>query len=607
MESSHPVETPAPRESLIARALANWSPDNAQEAFDYLRQLAEADSDKARAYGELGEWLQAQERREPALEYLTKAVALAPDDARLRTTLGSVHLELGQLVAARPHFERAVALAPDLVAAWVNLATTLQMLGEPRGARAAYLCACELKPDFLYARLQALSIAREFLWWEDWDRQIELLAATSPTPDNTAPQLDLLYLPLSPALLRTHAEAYAAERARQLPVAPGVLQRAAPGERIRVGYVSNEFRRHATGTLAVEVLELHDRKKFDVHVYDWGVDDRSITERRARAAATFHDIGPLDAWQAAEKIAADGIDVLIDLKGYTQDPRLEIFAYRPAPVQMSWLAYPGTLGATFIDYLVADEFIIPRGAEAAYSERIIRLPDTYQPNDRERRSAAPKSRAKHGLPAHGVVYGYLGKASKLTPAMFDDWMAVLRAVPDSVLWMLIEKDETRRSVLKEAARRGVTADRMIFTGPLSYGDHLARFKMIDVALDTTPWGSHTTASEALWAGCLVVTRTGDTFASRVAGSLLRAAGLPELVTESAEDWRRLAIELGTDHERRQALRNRLAATRRTCALFDTARFVRNLENAFEATISRARQGLPPTHIDVRSDGIVEKH
>ena len=535
----------------LETARANESRD---EEFERLRDLVDRQPDSLRACKELAGWLHARGRAEQAIEWYAKAIGLAPVDAELRNDLGSLYLSLGMFTEARPQLEKAVALKPDLVPVQTNLATTLHVLGEKTGARAAYLRACAARPDFLYARIQALAIARELVNWENWHEQIDLLERTTPDPGNTAPQLDLIYLLTSPEKLRAHAEAYAAEQNRARSAPRGTLQRTAPNDgRIRIGYVSDELRRHAVGTLAVEAIELHDRRRFDVHVYDWGRDDRSIVERRVRAAATVHDVSSLDAWNIAERIAADSIDVLVDLKGYTENHRLDVFAYRPAQVQVSWLGYPGTLGTDFIDYLVADEFIVPRGAEHGYSEKIIRLPDSYQPNDRDRRIAAPKPRAAYGLPANATVFGYLGKVSKLNPGVFEDWMHVLRAVPGSVIWMLVETDSARRNVLAEAGRCGIGADRLFFAGPLTYADHLARFKVIDVALDAFPWGSHTTASEALWAGCPVVTRAGDTFASRVAGSLLRAAGLPELITYTAADWRRLAIELGTDRDRREVV------------------------------------------------------
>lgn len=558
---------------------------NHENAFDHPRQQAAS--------------LHASGRADLAVDWYVKAIELEPGDAELRTDLGAAHLSLGQFDAARAQLEQAVALKPDLVKAQANLATTLHILGEKSAARAAYLRACAVQPDFLYARVQALAIAREFVIWEDWQEQVDQLSRATPDPANTAPQLDLIYLLTSPEKLREHAEAYAAEQTRARPAPRGELRRAAANDsRIRIGYVSDELRRHAVGSLAVDAIEQHDRQRFDVHVYDWGPADRSIIERRVAAAATVHDVSSLDAWGIAERVAADSIDVLVDLKGYTENLRLDVFAYRPAPVQMSWLGYPGTLGTDFIDYLVVDQFIVPPGTESGYTEKIIRLPDSYQPNDRDRRIAAPRSRTAYGLPANTTVFGYLGKVGKLNPGVFEDWMQILNAVPGSVLWMLVDSATARRSVLAEAARFGIGRERLFFASALTYADHLARFKVIDVALDAFPWGSHTTASEALWAGCPVVTRAGDTFASRVAGSLLYAAGLPELVAHDAAECRRIAIELGNDPLRRKAFRDRLAATRKTCALFDTPRFTRNLEAAFQATVERARLGLPPVHLDV---------
>jgi predicted O-linked N-acetylglucosamine transferase (SPINDLY family) len=304
-------------------------------------------------------------------------------------------------------------------------------------------------------------------------------------------------------------------------------------------------------------------------------------ERRVRAATTIHNIENLSAQQSAERIAGDGIDILIDLKGHTSNARTDIFALRSAPVQLSWLGFPGTLGASFMDYLIADPFIVPPGDERHYTESILRLPDVYQPNDRRRPIADPKPRSAYGLPDDAVVFCYLGRYDKITPHVFGDWMEILRRTPGSVLWLLVDPAEVRARLSAEASARGVAPERLHFAARAPLAEHIARFKVADLALDTFPCGSHTTGSEALWAGCPLITRVGETFASRVAGSVLRAAGLPQLVTDSARSFVELAVALGNDRSHLTDLRAQLEQGRDSCALFDTPRFVRNLEAAFE--------------------------
>jgi protein O-GlcNAc transferase len=545
-------------------------------------------SPEAITYNDLGNRLHQSGRSSEAVTWYQRAIDAAPDQAELHSNLAAAWMNLGRFADARPALEKAVALDPSLGIAHCNLGTTLHALGKIPEALDAYRRAAYLTPDFLYPHVHAVAMARQLAIWTGWDTLTQAFGDITPQPGNTAPPVDLLYIPMSAQQLRLYVESYAAElnnlaRDRHRPRARMRHQR----DRIRVGYVSDELRRHATGELLVEVLELHDKRRFDIHVYTWGREDNSVVERRVRAAAAIHDIGNFNARQAAERIAADGIDILIDLKGHTSDARTEIFALRSAPVQLSWLGFPGTLGARFMDYLLADDFIVPPGEERHYTESILRLPDVYQPNDRRRPIAEAKPRSAYGLPDDTTVFCYLGRHDKITPNVFGDWMEILRRTPDSVLWLLADSAEVRARLAGEASARGIAPERLQFAGRAPLGEHIARFKVADLALDTFPCGSHTTGSEVLWAGCPMITRVGETFTSRVAGSLLRAAGLPELVTDSAQAFVELAVELGNDRSRLAALRAQLEASRNTCALFDTPRFVRNLEAAFERIHAQA--------------------
>jgi predicted O-linked N-acetylglucosamine transferase (SPINDLY family) len=300
------------------------------------------------------------------------------------------------------------------------------------------------------------------------------------------------------------------------------------------------------------------------------------------AADGFIDIAAQSHIFAARAIYEDRIDILVDLKGYTQGARPQIMALRPAPVQVNWLGYPGTMGMDQIDAIIADPFIIPEGAESGYSERVVRLPDCYQINDRRREiSAHLPSRRDCGLPEQGIVFCCFNQSYKILPDVFASWLRVLKAVPGSVLWLLETNRWAVENLRNTAAEHGVAPDRLLFAPPRPLAEHLARYRLADLALDTFPYTSHTTASDALWAGCPLVTCAGATFASRVAGSLLHAAGLPELVTHSMADCERLVLELASTPAKLAELRSRLAAGRDSCALFDTPRFVRNLEQAFD--------------------------
>jgi len=377
--------------------------------------------------------------------------------------------------------------------------------------------------------------------------------------------------------------------------------------RIRVGYLSADLHEHATAYLMADLWEHHDRSRFEVFAYSYGPDDGSaMRQRLVRAFEHFIDVGGELPAQTAQRIRDDGIDILIDLKGYTGGARTEIMAYRPAPVQMQFLGYPGTMGVPFIDYVVADRFIVPPAHEADYAEKLIRLPHCYQPNDRQRRIAdAPLSRAAFGLPEDAFVFCSFNSTYKITPAMFDTWMRLLEAVPGSVLWLLEWSPQAVGNLKAEAAKRGVDPARLVFGRGLRLPEHLARHRLADLFLDTLPVNAHTTASDSLWAGLPVLTCAGDSFVSRVAGSLLTAMGLPELVTTSLAEYEAMALRLAREPGLLASLKARLDANRLTAPLFDIERFTRDLERAYEQAHDLWLSGQPPRSFNVESQGDME--
>ncbi|HXF65901.1 MAG TPA: hypothetical protein VNK67_04265, partial [Burkholderiales bacterium] len=350
-----------------------------------------------------------------------------------------------------------------------------------------------------------------------------------------------------------------------------------------VGYLSWGFHRHATAHLAAELFELHDRARFEITAYDCGPEDGSgVRSRIRRSCERFVDISRASHFEAARLIHGTGTDILVDLTGYTLGGRPQILALRPAPVQVSWLGYPGTLGADWVDYLVADPVVIAPGEERFYAERVLRLPHCYQVNDRRREVAErTPSREEAGLPAEGFVFCCFNQAYKITPEMFSLWMRVLAAVPGSVLWLAEPNAWAPDNLRREAQARGIAPERLVFAPRRPLAEYLVQYRLADLALDTFPYTSHTTASDALWMGCPIVTCPGETFASRVAASILRAAELPELVAGSFEDYERLAVGLATAPGRLAALRSRLRERRASCPLFDTPRLVRELEGLYE--------------------------
>lgn len=343
------------------------------------------------------------------------------------------------------------------------------------------------------------------------------------------------------------------------------------------------------------MFEAQDKARFETIAISFGPDDASgMRERLVKAFDRFIDVRDRSDAAAAALIRSMEIDIAVDLKGFTQDARPGILALRPAPVQVNYLGHPGTMGARYIDYLIADRHIVPESRERYYSEKIVCLPDSYQCNDRQRRVASrPPARVDEGLPDAGFVFSSFNGSFKITPEMFDVWMRLLKSVEGGVLWLLDDNPAAVRNLKREAEARGVSARRLVFAPRKPLEEHLARHRLADLFLDTLPCNAHTTASDALWAGLPVLTCTGETFAGRVAASLLSAAGLPELVTDSLASYEALALSLARDPAALFRLKDKLALHRGVSPLFDTERFTRHLESAFVTMWKRTQNGLPP--------------
>ncbi len=370
--------------------------------------------------------------------------------------------------------------------------------------------------------------------------------------------------------------------------------------RIRVGYLSDDFHSHAVLHLMVGVFEAHDRANFEVFAYDHSVKDGSIWQQRFLAAIEHHiDVSTMSDTEAANKIEADQLDILIDLKGHTGMARLGIMARRPAPLQATFLGFPGGTGADFIDYIISDRFVTPDSSKPFYTEKLCRLPHSYQCNDDKRAIASENGgRAAHGLPEDKVVFCVFNQAYKLDAGSFSVWMRILKDVPKSVLWLLEPCDMAKDNLRHYAKKAGIAPERLIFAPFTSSAEHLARLQLADVALDSLIYNGHTTNSDALWAGTPVVTARGTHFPSRVSESLLNAINLPELVGEDREAMIALAVKLGKNKKAREALRQKIAQNAKTAPLFDTARFTRNFEAAIGEMVKASRAGGELPHLDI---------
>jgi predicted O-linked N-acetylglucosamine transferase (SPINDLY family) len=369
---------------------------------------------------------------------------------------------------------------------------------------------------------------------------------------------------------------------------------------VRVGYFSADFYNHATSWLIAGLFEKHDRSRVESIAFSFGGarTDEMVT-RLTAGVDRFIDVRTSSDLDVASLARSLEIDIAIDLKGFTTESRTGIFAARAAPIQVNYLGYPGTMASEYIDYLIADQIVVPVDDRGHYSEKIVYLPDSYQVND-SRRVISDRvfDRAECGLPPQGMVYCCFNNNYKIMAETFESWTNILRHVDGSVLWLFADNPRAASNLKTEAEARGVSAERLVFAERMPLPDHLGRHRVADLFLDTAPYNAHTTASDALWAGLPVLTRAGETFAGRVAASLLNAIGLPELITASARAYEALAIDLGRRPERLASLKRKLARNRLTAPLFDTERFARHMEAAYAAMYDRDQAGLPPDHIDL---------
>jgi len=555
-----------------------------EEAAESYKRAVAIDPTHAVAYNNLGNALTSQGRLGQAIEAYERAIGVSPNYIFAYGNLGVALRLSGELDKAASVFHRALALNPHYAEAYHNLAGVLVEQRKLQEARDCYAQALAARSDYHEALAELVFVSRCICNWSRPADENDLLAALRSRKTRISPFVVLNIASMPADQLRC-----ASRWINSLSAPPNVQLRHATGDhatggggKIRLGYLSADFHAHATAYLMAELFERHDRSRFEVTGYSFGPDDGSSTRRRLVGAFDrFLDIRQSGHAEAARLIKQDGIDILVDLKGFTHGARTQILTYRPAPVQVNFLGYPGTMGSDCIDYAIVDPFVVPAEQAPFYAEKLAYLPHCYQPNDRSREIAeATPARAACGLPELGFVFCCFNNSYKLTPRFFDVWTRLLAALPGSVLWLLEDNDLASGNLQREAAARGIAPERLVFAPRLPLAQHLARHRLADLFLDTLPYNAHTTASDALWAGLPVLTCAGDSFAGRVAGSLLHAVGLPELVTDTLQDYETLALALARDPARLAALRQRLAANRATAPLFDSAAYARAIEAAF---------------------------
>jgi len=565
-----------------------------EEALASFERAAVVDPRDVDALNNRGFALTQLRRFGDALATFDRALAIDPANIGVLDNRGAALLAMSRFEDALATFDRALALKPDDAETLYHRAHALANLGRYEEAVSAWERVLAIDPGHPHA-LGALAFYRLMLC--DWSKAEEFETKLKRALEDERAVVEpftLLAYPIGPADQLRHTRRFVRHRIPAVPQLIPVPRERSAG-RLKIAYLSSSFNRHPTGWQIAELFELHDRQRFEVLGISYGPDDGSeIRARLAKAFDQFHDVALHGDREVAQLLLDLDVDIAVDLKGHTEQARPAILAYRPAPIQVSYLGYTATMGVDFIDYILADRVALPFDQQHHYSEKIVHLPDSYWVNDSKRSVAEDvPSRGLAGLPEDGFVFCCLNNSYKLTPQFFDVWMRLLRQVEGSVLWLLGTSEAATRNLRNEASARGVDPSRLVFAPKTEISKHLARHRLADLFLDNLPVNAHTAASDALWVGLPVLTCIGESFVGRVAASLLSAVGLPELVTRSLDEYEALALKLATDPALIAPMRQRLEGNRKTCPLFDTDRLRRDIERAYVTMWEIARRGEPP--------------
>ena len=604
------------------------------EALFYYERALSVNPDNSDAAYNRGVVLQAMKRYEEAVASYDKAIALRPDYALAFNNRSFTLLELKRYEEAllsydktimlnanypEPHYNRgnallelqhheeavlsydkAIKIKPNYAEAYGNRGVAFQKMNRLDDTLASYERAISLKPDYDFLFGQWLHTKMKICDWSTFENDVHQLSERIETNKKASSPFIVLALLDSLSLQKKAAEIFLIEKYPVIQTVTEIPKRARH-KKIRIGYYSADYHNHAMMYLMADLFERHDRRKFEIIAFSIGpVRNDEMRKRVAAAFDRFIDVQAQSDEDVAKLSRDLEIDIAVDLNGFTTCCRTGIFALRAAPIQVNYLGYPGTMGAEYIDYLIADATLIPEKTRPCYTEKIVSLPDSYQVNDANRCIADKVfTREELGLPKTGFIFCCFNNNHKITPTTFDGWIRILKKVDGSILWLFEDNPKAAENLRKEAFEMGVEADRLIFAKRMNLDDHLARHRAADLFLDTLPYNAHTTASDALWAGLPVLTCIGETFAARVAASLLNAIHLPELITSTQQEYEALAVKLATNPDRLMSIRQKLEKNRLTTPLFDTELFTRNIEKAYTAMYERFQTDLPPDHIEIQ--------
>jgi predicted O-linked N-acetylglucosamine transferase (SPINDLY family) len=621
LKSAHEINAKDSR-LLYNLGLVRYEVEAYEEAVCYYLKSVAINDNSREAYSNLGSAYKKLGKFTQSIAAYDKAISIDPQKEGDYSNLASIYIDLRKYNEAITLSEKSLSINPKFPKAHFNLAQALEGKGDVLEATLSYQKAIDLENSYSAAHLgmgllqakngdlvnsihsyesalrhdETLPWLKGYLFhalmktcdWKAYAQDFKDLEQKIKSGAKSSLNFILVGLSDSAELQLKASQTWSKEFPQNDSLGP--LKKTAPKPKIRLGYYSADFYNHATCLLMAELFEKHDKSKFELFAFSFGPDIKDHMRTRVEAAFDqFIDVSAMSDKEIAEFSRMLGIDIAIDLKGSTKDHRFGIFSYRAAPVQVSYLGYPGTMGAEYIDYLIADKTLIPEESQKFYTEKIAYMPHSYQVNDRSRViSDRVFTKQEVGLPKEGFVFACFNSNYKITPDVFDVWVRILKSVEGSVLWLFEENKTASANLRKEAQKRGLAPERLVFAPKMEISEHLARHKLADLFIDTLPCNAHTTASDALWAGLPVLTCMGESFASRVAASLLNAIEMPELITSSLQEYEDLAIALGKDPHRAQALKQTLEHNRLTTPLFDSALFTLNNEqllyNLYESTL-----------------------
>ena len=593
-------EQPDHFDSLHLLGVISYKNKRLQLAVDLMERAIKLNPNNADYCYNLGIVLYDLKQLEGAVASYDKAIQLDPDYAEAYYNRGNAFHDLRQLDAAVASYDKAIQLDPGYVEAYYNRGNALQHLRRFDAAASSYDKAIQLKPDLDYLIGMRLHARMHLNDWSNLESNIAELITKIELGIKSSPSFDTLSLTTSLPIQRKAAEIWTKDR-HPYNLSLGPILKLQRSNKIRIGYFSADFRNHAVSLLMAELFEIHDRSRFELIAFSFGADTNDAMRERVMAAFDkFIDVTSRPDSEVAILARSLKIDIAVDLGGHTGDNRMGIFSYRAAPIQVSYIGYPGTSGADYIDYLIADKTIIPKHSQQHYVEKIVYLPNSFQVNDRKRVISVKKfTREELGLPVEGFVFCCFNGSYKITPHVFDSWISILNSVTGSVLWLSEANQTAVVNLRKEAEKRGLDPQRLVFAKRMQLPEYLASYQIADLFLDTLPYNAGATASDALWAGLPVITCIGESFASRMAASLLTAINLPELITNTRAEYGILAIELATNRVKHQNIKNKLAANRLTTPLFDTPLFTRHIEDAYTEMYERYQNDLLPDHIEIK--------